>query len=208
MKKIKMLLIAIMALLSGVMQAAAQQRAEVRMTASIAGAIPSGDFKDIVDKTSLRGADATILYGINDKFSVGLNIGFQDFYQKFPRAVYKLSDGSDISAVLTNSIQTIPLLATVRYNFLPGARIQPYASAGAGGALVSNKQFIGEYPNDDNKLSFAAKPGVGVYIPFRKQGEVGLNLGVNYNYIAYKQDNISNLSYIGFTVGIGFPMRN
>ncbi len=207
MKKIKIVLFTIIILLVGVINTSAQ-RGELRMTATIAGATPSGDFKDVVDKTSLRGADVTILYGINDKFSAGLNIGFQDFYQKFPRAVYKLSDGSDISAVLTNSIQTIPLLATVKYNFLPQARVQPYATAGAGGAIVLNRQYIGEYPNETNKFSFAAKPGVGVYIPFRKQGEVGVNLGVNYNYIAYKLDDISNLSYIGFTIGIGFPMRD
>ena len=204
MKKIK---IVIIILLAGVINTSAQ-RGELRMTASIAGATPSGDFRDVVDKTSLRGADVTILYGINDKFSAGLNIGFQDFYQKFPRSVYKLSDGSDISAVLTNSIQTLPILATAKYSFLPQARVQPYATAGVGGAIVLNRQYIGEYPNETNKFSFAAKPGVGVYIPFRKQGEVGVNLGVNYNYIAYKQDDISNLSYIGFTIGIGFPMRD
>lgn len=207
MKKINIVLLTMMFFLLGLMQAPAQ-RGEVRLTASIAGATPLGDFKDVVDKTSLRGMDATILYGINDKLSAGLNIGFQDFYQKFPRALYKLSDGSDISAVLTNSIQTIPLLATARYNFMPGGRVQPYASAGAGGAIVLNKQYIGEYPNESNKFSFAAKPAVGVYIPFRKQGEVGVNLAVNYNYIAYKETDASNLSYLGFTIGIGFPMRN
>ena len=207
MKKIKIVLITIIILLAGVINTSAQM-GELRMTASIAGATPSGDFRDVVDKTSLRGADVNILYGINDKFSAGLNIGFQDFYQKFPRSVYKLSDGSDISAVLTNSIQTLPILATAKYSFLPQARVQPYATAGVGGAIVLSKQYIGEYPNETNKFSFAAKPGAGVYIPFRKQGEVGVNLGVNYNYIAYKQDDISNLSYIGFTIGIGFPMRD
>jgi len=207
MKKLKIILATIIALSLGVIKASAQQ-GELRMTASIEGATPMGDFKDMVDKASVRGADATILYGINDKFAVGLNIGFQDFYQKFPRAVYKLSDGSDISAVLTNSVQTIPLLATASYNFMPQARIQPYASAGAGGAVVINKQYIGEYPNENNKFSFAAKPEVGIYIPFRKQGEVGLNLGINYNYIAYKETGVSNLSYMGFKIGIGFPMRN
>ena len=207
MKKIKIVLITIMILSLGVIEGSAQE-GELRMTASLAGATPTGQFKDLVDKTSLRGADVTFLYGINDQLSVGLNAGFQDFYQKFPRALYKLSDGSDISAVLTNSIQTIPVLATVRYNFLPEARVQPYATAGAGGALVISRQFIGEYPNDNNKISFAARPAVGVYIPFRKQGEAGVNLGVNYNYIAYKQDDISNLSYMGFTIGVGFPMRN
>src|SRR3990170_3689827 len=196
MKNLKIILATIITLSLGVIKAPAQH-GELRMTTSIAGATPLGDFKDMVDKTSVRGADATILYGINDKFAVGLNIGFQDFYQKFPRAVYKLSDGSDISAVLTNSIQTIPLLATASYNFMPEARIQPYASAGAGGAVVLNRQYVGEYPNEDNKFSFAAKPELGFYIPFRKQGEVCLNLAVNYNYIAYKETGVSNLSYLG-----------
>jgi outer membrane protein W len=184
------------------------QRGEVKMTASLSGASPTGDLKTLVDKTTLRGADVNILYGITDKFSAGLNVGFQDFYEKFPRSLYKLDDGSDISAVITNSVQTIPFLATARYNFQPRARVQPYASAGVGGAVVLNRQFIGEYPNNDNKISFAARPGVGVYIPFRKQGEVGLNVGVNYTYIPYKQDNVSNLSFIGVTLGIGFPMRD
>jgi outer membrane protein W len=207
MKKNKIILLTIIALSLGVITASAQQ-GELRMTASIAEATPVGQLKDLVDKTSLRGVDVTILYGINEHFSVGLNAGFQDFYQKFPRAVYKLSDGSDISAVLTNSIQTIPLLATARYNFMPDARVQPYASADIGGTYVINKQFIGEYPNDDNKIGFAARPGVGIYIPFRKQGEVGVNLGVNYNYIGYKQDDISNLGYLGFIIGIDLPMRD
>ncbi|MFC0771656.1 outer membrane beta-barrel protein [Terrimonas alba] len=190
-----------------VMSVAAQQ-GEVRMTASIAGATPMGQFKDLVDKTSLRGVDISILYGVNDQLGIGLNVGFQDFYQKFPRGLYKLSDGSDISAVITNSVQTIPFLATARYNFMPGGTIQPYVSAGAGGAAVLNKQYVGEYPNETNKISFAARPSAGVYIPFKKGGEVGLNLGVNYTFIPYKLDDISNLSYIGFTIGVGFPMRN
>ncbi len=152
--------------------------------------------------------DIAISYGINDLLGIGLNVGFQDFYQKFPRGLYKLSDGSDISAVLTNSVQTIPFLATARYNFIPGGTIQPYVSAGAGGAAVLNKQYVGEYPNEINKISFAARPSAGVYIPFKKGGETGLNLAVNYTFIPYKQDDISNLSYIGFTLGIGFPMRN
>lgn len=206
MKNILLIFLSVFFLAAGLSVNA--QQGEVRMTASLAGASPSGDLRDIVDKTSFRGADITILYGFTDKFSGGLNIGFQDFYQKFPRALYKMEDGSDISAVITNSVQTIPFLATGRYNFQPTARVQPYASAGLGGAVVINRQFVGEYPNDDTKIGFAARPGVGVYIPFRKQGEVGLNLGVNYTYIGYKQDNVSNLSFIGFNIGIGFPMRD
>ena len=196
-----------LAILTNVMTPMAQ-RGEVRMTVSLAGASPLGDFKDLVDKTSFRGGDVLILYGINDRLGVGANFGFHDFYQKFPRALYKLSDGSDISAVLTNSVQTIPLLATARYNLKPGGFLQPYLNAGVGGAVVMNKQYVGEYPNEDDNISFALRPGAGIFIPFRKEGEVGVNLGVNYTIISYKQTDVSNLSYLGFTVGIGFPARN
>lgn len=206
MKHIQFILLGIYFLAMGLY--ANGQQGEVRMTASLAGASPTGNLKDIVDKTSLRGVDINILYGFTDKFSGGLNIGFQDFYEKFPRALYKMEDGSDISAVITNSVQTIPFLATGRFSIQPAGRVQPYASAGLGGAVVINRQFVGEYPNSDTKIRLAARPGLGVYIPFRKQGETGVNLGVNYTYIPYKLDNVSNVSFIGFTLGIGFPMRN
>ena len=188
----------------------AQQQGEVKMTASIAGAMPLGQMKDrLTDNTTLRGGDVTILYGVSDKLAIGANLGFQDFYKKYPRAVYKLEDGSDISAVMTNSIQVIPFLATARYQLKNEGVLRPYVSAGLGGALVSYKQFLGEYPNESNKISLAVRPGAGVYIPFRKDGETGLNLGVNYQYMPYKVvSGMSNMSYFGFTVGIGFPMRN
>ena len=141
----KLILVAILTTSIGTFSAFAQQGV-VKMTIGLSGATPMGQFRDLVNKTTFRGADISILYGINDRFAVGLNAGFQDFYQKFPRAVYKLSDGSDISAVLTNSVQTIPFLATVKYNLMAGAGLQPYFSAGAGGAVVMNSQFIGEYP--------------------------------------------------------------
>lgn len=206
MKKIKAI-IYLSIICSSITFTASAQQGEVRMSAGIAGALPVGDFKDLVDKTSFRGIDILISYGITDKLGAGLTIGFQDFYQKFPRALYKLADGSDISAVVTNSIQTIPVLATAKYNFAT-AGIQPYASLGAGGAVVINSQYIGESGSDLNKISFAARPSLGVYIPFRKGGEAGINLAANYTFLAYKENNVSNLSYFGVTVGIGFPMRN
>src|SRR6187200_2322228 len=59
------------------------QQGELRMTLSLSGASPMGEFKNLVSKTTFRGGDALILYGINDRIGVGLNIGFQDFYEKY-----------------------------------------------------------------------------------------------------------------------------
>lgn len=205
MKKTVLIICLSVSLLSLTTQA---QQGEARMTASISGAMTMGQFKHLVDKTSFRGGDVTFLYGITDRLAAGLNAGFQDFYQKFPRAIYKLADGSDISAVITNSVQTIPFLATAKYDIMPEAKLRPYVSGGIGGAVVLSSQYVGEYGSENNKISFAARPSAGVYIPFKKEGETGLNIAVNYTYIPFKQDDISNLSFIGFTVGVGFPVRD
>lgn len=186
------------------------QQGELRLTASYSIAIPMGSFKDnVVSKTSFRGADVNILYGITPQLSVGLTTGYQDFYEKYPRQVYKLEDGSDISAVISNSVQQIPLLATARYDFTTTGMIRPYALAGVGGQVILNRQFLGEYTNDNtNKISFAARPEVGIYIPFGKESHTGINLGAYYNYISYNKGGTDNMNSVGIKLGIGFPMRN
>jgi len=186
------------------------QQGELRLTASYSVAIPMGSFKDnTVSKTSFRGIDANLLYGITPQLSVGLTTGFQDFYEKYPRQVYKLEDGSDISAVISNSVQQVPFLATARYDFTPTGMIRPYALAGVGGQFIMNRQFLGEYTNDNtNRFSFAARPEVGVYIPFGKDSHTGINLGAYYNYIPYKRSGIETMNSVGIKLGIGFPLRD
>src|SRR5688500_12507772 len=63
-------------------------------------AVPvSETFKDYVSKTSFRGFQGAILYRLNEQFRLGLQVTFNDFYEKYGRQVYKSSDGADISAV-------------------------------------------------------------------------------------------------------------
>ena len=42
--------------------------------------IPTGNFKNIINNTSLRGFEASYLYHISDRLGLGLQVGFQDFY--------------------------------------------------------------------------------------------------------------------------------
>lgn len=184
------------------------QQGELKMQINISGAIPGSSLKDLTNNASLRGGEMGLLYGVSDKLSVGLQVAYQDFYEKFPRAIYKLDDGSDISAVLTNSVQVIPILATVRYEFTPEARLRPYVAAGLGGGLSFYKQYLGEYPSSANKFGFAARPEAGVYLPFKPQSPSGLQLGVYYNYMSYNKYGIKDLSYMGAKLGVVFPLRD
>ena len=90
------------------------QIGEVQMRIGYNTAMPTGAFKDFMEKNSFRGYFGEVTYGISDQLRVGIGVQNNDYYQKFPRQVYETHDGT-ISAVVTNSIQTTPLLLKANY---------------------------------------------------------------------------------------------
>ncbi|HVG13200.1 MAG TPA: hypothetical protein VM843_09360 [Flavisolibacter sp.] len=189
-------------LLSGVQA----QKGITRLDLGYQVGLPVG-FKDNISKTSFRGLHAAVLHGLSSKVSIGVGTGFQDFYQKEPRQVYKLADGSDISAVLTNSVQTTPLLVQGKYEFAPEGAVQPYAALGVGGNLIRYTQLLGQFGDAQAKIGFAARPEAGVYIPFRKGGEKGFRIGASYNLMPFEELGFKNLNHVGVNAGISIPLR-
>ena len=203
MKKFSLLLLLI-AILTGT-HTLAQRR--LSMTLNYSVSVPTSGFADFIEKTSFRGWNAKLLYRINEPISVGATVGFQDFYEKNERAVYKDEDGYDISAVVSNSIQTIPVLATFQYK-MPGVSvIQPFVALGVGANFILHSQYLGQFSNDDTKIGFAARPELGFFIPFRKESDAGVNVSGAFNFMPYKQNNLDNLHNIGINVGAKFPLR-
>jgi hypothetical protein len=182
------------------------QQGTVRLNMNYTVASPSGPFKDYVEETSWRGWTANVLYGINDKISVGLGLGFHDFYQKYPRAVYNLQEGGEISAVITNSLQTIPVLASIQYRFMPDAVVQPYIGAGVGANFIIYNQYLGEFSNAAHNIGFAVRPEAGVYIPIGKR-DFGINLNGIYNYMPYSKNGLDNINSWGVGAGVRFSLR-
>lgn len=203
-----MLLISSLLFLAVIPFAGKAQERVLQLDINYSIGVPGGTFKsDAVEKTSTRGWTANLMYNVTNNVSVGFGFGFQDFYQKYPRAVYKLEEGGEVSAVLTNSIQTIPLLAQVQYRFLPGKTIQPYVGVGVGGNMVVFDQYLGEFENSKSDFKFAARPEVGVFIPFRPEGPAGIHVFGAYNYMPYKEMGVDNLNNWGAGLGVKFPLR-
>ncbi|MGN6436424.1 MAG: outer membrane beta-barrel protein [Agriterribacter sp.] len=169
--------------------------------------MPTGSFKsDVVSKTSYLNWNAALLYGVTNKLSVGVQTGYNSFQEKFPRALYDTKQGT-ISAVLTNAVQTVPILAKARYSFTDQGFVQPYVGAGVGGNMVNFKQYLGEFSSGKTGFYFAASPEAGVFVPFGKQNASGITIGANYNYMPFKYGSISNLNNWGVYAGVKFPLR-
>ena len=190
--------------------ARAQEEGVLKLRIDYAAGMPLGSFKtNLVNQTSWRGYNADLLYGINDRWAVGISTGFQDFYQQYPRQVYKGSDGSDISAVLSNSIQTAPIEAKGQFSLVPGIHtVKPYVALGVGGNIITYRQFLGEYENDSkSRFGFAATPELGVNIAFGRYSGFGMNIAAGYNYMPFNYNGIDNLSNLAVKAGINIPMR-
>lgn len=186
------------------------QKGEVKLNIEYSYALPTGSFKnDVISNGSPRGAMGDLLYNINNKFSVGLGLGYQDFYQKYPRALYNTGDKEVTSAVLSNSVQIIPLLAKAEFYPLGNKKgmIQPYISVGAGLGITSFTQYLGEFGSTDNTGGFMLQGGAGVAIPFNKFSHAGIRLGANYNMVDYNHNGFSNFNNINFHAGLFFPLK-
>jgi hypothetical protein len=204
MKQIKYSFILFSLLLAG--SIAYGQKGTVKLDAAYKAAIPLGNFKNLTTETSGRGWDAAVLYSITDAASVGLQTGFQDFYQKYDRQVMH-GQGSAVSAVITNSVQVIPLLLKGKYLLTQNSTVQPFASLGVGAALVQYRKYYGQFADSRTKVGFAAQPELGVYIPVGRYKRAAVQIAAAYNYIPYKANDANGLHHASVKAGVVIPLR-
>lgn len=165
--------------------------------------------KDLISDASPRGFTGNLMYSVNPKIAVGLGIGYQDFYQKNGRQLYKSGQSQDISAVLTNSVQMIPVTARMEYNPMGASAslIQPYIALAAGFNFVNYDQFLGQFVNRASGTGFRALAGVGVKIPFGKTSGWGADIGANYDYAPFKKWGLKDLNTANVHVGFFLSLK-
>lgn len=171
--------------------------------------MPLGGFKsDIISNNSPRGFMGGLMYSFSDKLSVGLGFGFQDYYQKYPRALYPLGKSQEVSAVLINSVQTTPMLLQAKYCPLSATYLKPYISLGAGANFVYFNQYLGEFESSGaTNVEFRAQGGLGLMIPFKKYSFSGINLAANYDYSPYVANGYHDLNNVNFQAGVTINLK-
>jgi hypothetical protein len=169
--------------------------------------MPVGSFKDYISKNSFRGYRGELLYPVNERLKVGLGVTFNDFYEKIPRKNYQTSEGV-LSAVVSNSIQTTPIMVKGEYELTKSGWIRPYVGLGAGFDLITYARYFGEFGDKKSAFKPAVGGEAGINIPFNKETRVsGINLGGHFNYLPFKYNELSNLNNWGIHVAAYFPLR-
>lgn len=168
---------------------------------------PVGSFKDFISKTAYKGFSAELAYPVNNQLSVGLGISYNDFYQKYPRQVYDDGKGNTISAVVSNSVQTLPLLAKASYTLTKQGAVRPYVSGGAGINFVTYNQYLGEFGDARTVVKPSFNGDAGVLIPLSRISATALMIGGDFNITPFNEDGISNLNNWGLHAKIRIPLH-
>jgi hypothetical protein len=207
MKNIKTLIAGVCIMMCFALPANAQNT-QLKLDLNYNYSFPLSGFKnDLISNGSPRGFMGGLFYSFSDQLSAGLGFGFQDYYQKYPRTLYNLSKTQQISAVLTNSVQTTPLLLKAKYFPQSNSFLKPYVSLGAGANIIDFKQYYGEFGSSKTNVGFRAEAGAGVKIPFTKTSTSGINIGATYDYAPYKKNGFHDLNSVNVQAGVVLQLK-
>ena len=183
----------------------AQQEIQFSVNYNAASPLESS-LRDYVNKTSFRGLQESLLLGINNHFRAGIQSSFNNFYQKKERQVYKSTDGSELSAVLSNTLQTVPIFVKGEYSFLNKGFFKPYVGVGTGINFVSYNQFVGSFEYDKHYVKTAFIGDIWLLFPFPGKSYYGFRISTSYDLMPFNEEGIKNLNswnvQTGFTVTI------
>jgi|SRR5690242_7904033 len=207
MKKIKIIFAALLVLMFYSAKTDAQSQ-PLQFQLNYNYSFPTGNFKnDLVNENSPRGFMGSLMYPFSPNWSAGLAYGFQDYYQKYPRTLYHLTKTQDISAVLTNSLQTTPIMVKAKFSPSTNSFLKPYLSLAAGANLVEYKQYYGEFGSSQSNFGFRVQGGLGLLVPFKKTSTSGINIGATYDYAPYHHIGLTKLNSVNVQGGIQVQLR-
>lgn len=148
--------------------------------------VPVGSSKDFVSKAAFEGVNINWAYFVTGNLAVGLDLGYNNYHEKFSQRVYRPDENTAINAAQYRYTQTFPLKAQVKYFFTPNNLVKAYAGLGIGALSAGQHIVIQDFDAWDNNWGFLMSPEVGVLIPFGYDNNWGANITAGYNWSTNK----------------------
>ena len=159
-----------------------------------------GDFNDFIGQGSFRGATFDYRHMFADNIGVGVQFGWNAWYEDLDYATYTEGTAS-ISGNQFRYCSTVPMLASANYYILPGEKFNPYAGIGIGTMFSSSELDMGVWAFTADTWHFALKPELGFI--YEAGPGFGLILSGKY-YSAFETKETKSRSYIAANVGIAW----
>ena len=166
-----------------------------------------GQMNNFIQDNSYRGFSIDGRSFINDKVTVGGYMSWTGFYEKFDRKSYKVDESTTVTGVGSNTYYNFNIGMNVHYYPFHNGVVSPYVGVNFGPTYQTLNTQIGRYYIEDQSWQFMVAPELGVFIPFGPSSDVGINTGLRYNLISYKNTNYGfshGVTYMQWFIGITF----
>ncbi len=165
-------------------------------------AIPLGNTRDFIPKTSFRGFGLEAGGRILKDYSVGFSFAWNGFYEELDYDLYGPEDGLpdelNIWSKVWKYTTVYPFLGTVRYYIYEKSGLEAYAGIGIGTSLISRVTDFGVYDIVDKNYHFTLSPEAGAI--YWLTDHFGLTLNSRYTWSS-RAGETDPQSYLGFNLG-------
>jgi hypothetical protein len=159
-----------------------------------------GALNDFIDVNSSRGFSFTYQSPLNDNQSIGIELGWNVFYQKLDYATY--TDGtSSISGTQYRYLNSYPVLLSWQYHFSPEDDYDFFVGLGTGLVRLKQEVDMGLFAIQDDAWQFVIRPEAGLIWNYSDYS--ALKFGVRY-YGAFSDNDLPSRSYITTNIGLVF----
>lgn len=162
--------------------------------------IATGDLHDYIDNPSFRGFNFGYRNMVDENRAVGLDIGWQTFFEKKDLATY--TDGTQsLTGVQYRYTNAFTASLQVDHVFADGKDIRPFIGLGAGTSYVRRTLDMGLYSLEKDPWQFMVQPEAGVSL-YLANGNA-LLLSANY-YWGAKTKDLEAQSWLAMSIAFAF----
>ena len=162
----------------------------------------AGEMHDYITSPSFRGFTFDYRKQVQSNIAVGVEFGWNVFYDEMPDAVYE-NDRITYAGKQWRYSNHFPMLVAMDYYFINDGNIVPYAGLGTGTMYSLQNTNMSTYTLELDAWHFVLKPELGILI--KTSPGIGFNIVSKY-YYGFKAGDLPAQGY--FTVNVGFVFVN
>jgi hypothetical protein len=163
--------------------------------------------KEYIDNISTRGAKFVYREFINERFTMGGELGFATYNDHLPPGVY--GSNPAVYAEVFSYVYNYTLTLSGEYYFVKNRWILPYAGLGLGVSYSRIDAYYNIFQDEEKKWGALIRPNAGVLMRFGKTSRWGASIGLHLDYSTIKSENFDykNFSNLGLQAGLFVMIR-
>lgn len=160
---------------------------------------PVGNLKDFNSSASFRGINFEYRYMVQPTVSIGLETGYNLFYNRLDYDTYTQGTRS-LSGIQYRYTHAVPVLATADYYLKPDANFNPFVGLGIGTMYVNRDLDMGMFTLENDDWQFVLRPQVGAVISLQ-----GFDFMLAAKYMSgFKSNELDATNYFTLNIGLIF----